>query len=87
MRQVRYFVFKNRSYDALLFVPDVTITTISHVIAVASGYVIDGAHTHVMPLTPENMHWCCGAGTKYVGIKKGYEVTIPKKVHNYIANK
>ena len=73
------FTTTDQDYDGYYIVPAVTAKTVGHVISISGDKIIDGAHIHVMELNRANLDWCCGGGVSYIGIKKGYGVTIPKK--------
>ena len=54
-----------------------------HVICVFSNTIIDGTHSHTLPLDFKHLNWCCGADKDdgdlmYVGIQEGYLVSPPK---------
>ena len=65
---------------AIYFIPAVLVMATSHVIAILDDTIIDGAHSHTMPVSDKNLDWCCGTGNQYAGVRLGCYVKIPKKI-------
>ena len=74
-------------YDGIYFIPKVLVLATSHVVSIHGDTIIDGAHSHTMPLNAKNLDWCCGAGNKYTGVSKGVYITMPKRIRLEIRNR